>query len=71
MMTTDGFTQADALRRSPMQNGISLVRLNGKIRNFAQFDSRLKTKNAKVAILPVSNAKVSRNSSENFSEYSC
>lgn len=71
MIGTDGFTQTDAPRRLPMQNGISLVLPNLRIRRFARFDMRLKIKNEKVATLTVSNAKVSRNSSEIFSGYSC
>ncbi len=84
-MMTDGFPQTYAPRRLPMQNGISLVLPNLRIRRFARFDMRLKIKNEKVATLTVSNAKVyekvatltvsnakvSRNSSEIFSGYSC
>jgi hypothetical protein len=44
---------------------------NLKIRRFAWFEMRLKIKNEKVATLTVSNAKVSRNSPEIFSGYSC
>jgi hypothetical protein len=47
------------------------VLTNLRIPRFAEFEMRLKIKNEKVATLTVSNAKVSRNSPENFSGYSC